>query len=235
MKSSKFMGLLASLFALSSGAVFGSVSITTAFGVCRDGASAPVAAGTLWALIVDNGNLSLPQMNAVTDGNTSNIATSSVGNPSPFWYQTLSIGLALGGDTVVAMGGFGDATGVQGDTISLLYGALSPNGSVLAGRAFGFYWFPGVTYTAPGTYPIAQGAGNYVGGVVSLAPDEPGQTLAMYIPPDGNDINAGAVDPTVNGAGGVPAANFLPTLIIPEPSSMLLGALGALGLLRRRR
>jgi len=230
MKLSKLVGMIAGLVALSSGAAFAAVNITTSFGVSRDGAGDPVAPGTLWAIIVDNGDLNLPQMNPVTVGNTSNIAVSSVGNPSPFWYANLSLSAVLGGDTVIAMGSFPDASGYQSDTLTLAYG-----GATVVGRAYGFYWFPGVTYTAPGTYVVGNGAGKYVGGVVSLVADAAGGTDPMQIPTDTFEVVQGAADPTIAVGGGVAASNFIPTLIVPETSTALLGALGALGLLRRRR
>jgi hypothetical protein len=213
------------LLALSSSAAFATVSLTTQFGVSTNSGGAPVPDGTLWVMIVDtNGDSALPQL-AVNSG-------ISVSLQSPFWYSTLSIGAVLANDTVFAMGAFNGAAdlGTLGSTAN-----AAPGLALTAGRAIGFYWFPGVVYTAPGSYAVGQGSGE-VGGINTLLADAGSGTNAMIVPADGSDLLIGANTSGGGNLGGsLSESQFLATAIIPETSTALLGALGALGLLRRRR
>lgn len=223
MKLTKQVCLVFGLIALSTGAGNATISLTTQFGVATDSSSVAVPDGTLWALIVDSDavNGGLPQLN-VNSGISASLS-------SPFWYKNLSVGGTVNSDQVFAMGAFNGTTaaGIAGAWI----GGLS-NLTLPAGKNFGLYWFPGVTFTGDGTYLVGNGLGHQVGGINSTTVED-GADIGMVVPADGFPYTVSASSSALSGA--VPAANFVAVSIIPEPSSMLLGALGALGLLRRRR
>ena len=231
MKLTKKIGTLLAALALTSPVAFATISMDMSFGFCRTSAGALVPDGTLWALIVDSsGDSALPQL-ALNSG----ISASS---SSPFWYANLSVGGTVGGDTVFAMGGFnGTATDISltGWTSASLTGVTLGTNGLVAGKNFGFYWFPGATYTGAGAYQVGNGLGHQVGGIQTTLIDPNNGADPMVVPTDPATIAPGANSIDSQGPGSLPNSQFLATSIIPEPSSMLLGALGALGLLRRRR
>lgn len=214
------------LFALFAAAILpasATVTLNTAFGTAYNAAGTAVPNGTLWALVVDTNNDSsfLGQFGTNSSLNVS--GADILFNTG----DSIGIGDVLGGDTVFAMGGF-NADGSSLDTVIATLGA---NG-LAAGLKFSFLWFPGVIYTVEGDYTV----GLEVGGIHSNINAGPPSNLGdMVIPSDGALVNVGAG--TADGAGGTltPDQFKAVLLVIPEPSTALLGAIGALGLLRRRR
>ena len=185
--------------------------------------------GTLWVVIVDtNNNSALPGMalnssvfeTAQTEGGRTSI--NSLFAPS----QNIALNSVIGGDTVFGIGGFSSAlAGFAGGAAPLLSDLTLP-----AGRNYGFYFFPGVTFTTTGaTYQI----GGSVGGIHSSVDDPDNAAFAMVIPPDGNTVDQGVL--SVSNGGLATNSRFTAVTLVPEPSAALLGAVGALGLLRRRR
>lgn len=232
----KYIGLILGVLALTSGASFATITLNTQFGQAFSSSSVPVPDGTLWALIVDDGVGTLPG-GMLTNGSglsAANALNSSLVN-STFSGASIGLGTSLGGDIVFAMGAFNGANdlSVPGSTTNSLGFTLGTNGLV-AGRAIGFYFFPGVTYTAAGTYNV----GSQVGGISTLAADAGAGTVGMVVPADGATIFMGANTDGDGGLGGSltnSAFTAVNVTAIPEPSAALLGAIGALGLLRRRR
>lgn len=223
---SKYMIIIASLGLVASS--FGAITISTQFGVANSVSNTPVPDGTLWALIVDNGNNVLPGGMAT---NSSISASITEGVLADFSTLSLSLGTVIGGDTVFALGGFnGSSTlSIAGTTADVVEATLGTLGLV-SGRAYGFYYFPGKTFTTQGaTY---SGFGE-VGGVNTLLNDAGAFTDGMIIPNDGFTVTQGASTP--GDLGGSITQGAFTAVPIPEPSAALLGALGALGLLRRRR
>ena len=210
-----------------SNAAFATISMNTTFGLCRNLAGAAlVPDGTLWVMIVDtNGDNALPQL-ALNSG----ISTSL---QSPFWYANLSLGSVVANDTVFAMGSFnGTANGFTGaDVASVSDLALGTLG-LTAGRNFGFYWFPGVTYTGPANQVVGWGGGS-VGAINSTTGDANLGYDPMTIPAEGGSTAPGSG--SIELGGEQANTKFNAVAIVPETSTALLGALGALGLLRRRR
>lgn len=200
---------------------FASVTLTTGFGVAYTSTGVAVPDGTLWALVVD------------TDGNSTfsggfglNSTLTESGANSVFTLgQTLAVGTLLGGDAIFAMGGF-NGTAVAGmaglslDSVTTNYGT---NG-LAAGKNIAFYWFPGATVANPKV-------GSQVGGFNSNT--DAAVLGGMVLPPDGANVPVGGG--TTDLGGTLPNARLTAVNLIPETSTALLGALGALGLLRRRR
>lgn len=203
-----------------------SITLSNQFGVASDKAGAAVPDGTLWALVVDTNS-----DGAFPGAFGANQSLGQIGANLAFTTgQQLTLGGNLfGGDTIFALGGFnGTANGVTGLSISELSLNLGENG-LTSGKAFAFYWFPGSTYTSTGTNLV----GSQVGGINAGA-DANAQLGAMTIPADSAFYTTGAAS-TGSAGGTLDASRFVAQPLIPEPSSALLGLVGALGLLRRRR
>ena len=237
MKSKKYTSLIIGLLAATSGITFATVTISTQFGQAFDAASATVPDGTLWALIVDDGVGTLPG-GMLTDGSglSAAYALNSTLVNDTFAGQSIGIGTSFGGDIVFGMGAFNGENdlGVPGSTTNGLAGLVLGENGLATGRAIGFYFFPGVTYTAAGTYNI----GSQVGGISTLVADAGAGTDGMVVPADSGAVFIGANTDAGGDLGGsmTDAAFTAVTLTaVPEPSAALLGAIGALGLLRRRR
>lgn len=205
----------------SASSAFASVTLTTGFGVAYNSTGAVVPDGTLWALVVD------------TDGNSTfaggfglNSSLTEAGANTVFIPgQTLSVGGLLAGDAIFAMGSFnGNAVagmaGLSLDSVTAFYGT---NG-LAAGKNIAFYWFPGATAADPKV-------GTQVGGFNS---DTDAAALGgMVLPADGANVPVGGG--TADLGGTLPNSRLTAVNLVPETSTALLGALGALGLLRRRR
>ncbi len=223
---SKLVALLFVASILPAAATF---TLSTQFGTALTSGSAPVPDGTLWALVVDADN------NSTFAGgfglNSSIFQAGTVAANAAFVAgQSLSLGTNLGGDIVFAMGGF-NGTGDLGlgNLTAVLPGLNLGDNGLATNRNYAFYWFPGATY-APGTNTI----GSQVGGINNAQNVALAGIDAMIIPADAAFVNQGAVEAT-EWSGVNTAAQFTAVNLIPEPSAALLGALGALGLLRRRR
>lgn len=220
--------LIALAFAGFVGTASATISLQTQFGVFSYDSS-PVADGTLWALVVDANNDS-----QFFGGFGLNSSLGLAGaTSSGLLSSNIALGTSLGGDTVFALGGFNGFAnnGIAGLTADVLELTLGTNG-LTAGRAFAFYYFPGVEFTNDAaTYAVLGAAG----GIHAGADPDAGLPDAMFIPADGNAVTLGAANSDLGGTL-LSDSNFASVgQIVPEPSAALLSALGALGLLRRRR
>ncbi len=207
------------------------VSLNTQFGQAynSDGTTT-VADGTLWALVVAPGtsfagfdiNGSLKASNTTTPGIADTFFTSG---------QSLSLGGAVGTGTIFAMGAFnGTDSGLAGlytGAVAVDYGTFG----TAASRNFAFYWFPGATFTGVEANP--QTIASQVGGLNNTS-DDGVFNIGMVLPADGALLSTGAAT-TGDAGGSLSVSAFSAVTLIPEPSAALLGAIGALGLLRRRR
>ena len=204
------------------------VTLNYQFGTCFTSTSTAVPDGTLWALIGDTNS-----SGTFTNGFATNASlTGTQANAVFTTGQLVTTGSVIGGDTVLAVGSFnGAGPGTTADTLIL---ALGVNGAA-AGQNFAFYWFPGSTFTTG-----LNTVGNEIGGINTLLDDIIGGTGPMSLGADGSTLSVGAATAEAGGvtsnAGftAVSVSEFTAALI-PEPSTALLGALSALGLLRRRR
>ena len=212
--------LISLLFAAAVLPAAASVTIQTQFGTAFTSSSATVATGTKWALVVDANNDGLFYGGFSTASSLNSAGANLVFTTG----QVISLGSTLGSDRVFALGTFnGAGPGITDGPVNL---SLGVNG-VATGLKYAFYWFPGAT----GTTSIT--VGSQVGGL-SRAVAEAGLG-AMVIPADGANVPQGAANSDASGT--VPNSSFTAVNLnaVPEPSAVLLGAIGALGLLRRRR
>lgn len=216
---------------------YGVATLQSTFGILNDSSGATVSNDTLWVLIVDTNNDNSIWGTALDSSISTSTANSLLGVG-----QSIDLGSIINGDTIFAMGGVNEAGGINGYDFSVLSVTLGVNGTA-AGLDYAFAWFPGVTFS--GTTPILSGSnphniGSQVGMINRTVADSPGTSgmnSGMALPGDGGTITTGAVTSTVGGGGTIttPAHLTAVNLVIPEPSTMLLGALGSLLLLRRSR
>jgi hypothetical protein len=236
MKTIKYASLVLGLFALGS-SVNAAITISASFGQAfnTDGTT-PVATGTLWALIVDGGDGTLP---GGLTANTSlaglvaaNGASATTLINTTFDGVDFTLGTLFGTDTVFALGGFTGLAGAPGTAAPVLELTIGTYG-VAVGRVYGFYFFPGKIFTTQGATYTADAS---VGGINSSITDSgAGFDSGMVIPSDGATAAQGALTNAGGDLGGSMSDSSFAAVAIPEPSAVLLGSLGALFLLRRRR
>lgn len=213
-----FLGILA-LTAQSQAAS----SVITYFGIANDSAGAPVANNTLWIMVVDGGDSILPGGLNTGVGITDSLISSSGAeiNGSFQIGQSLTMATQWGTDKIAAWGSLSDG---------LLDGQIDVAGSFSSGLSYAIYYFPGVVYTGASSYNI----GSQVGAVFSGITDADGNLNPMFMPGDGNtSLTQGAA--SVAGGGSIVNSQFNAVTLVPEPSVALLGGVGLLALLRRRR
>ena len=200
--------------------------------------SVAIPAGSLGLLIVDTAGNGFFNLGNVAS-NTALLPTNDPGLlPTS---ANLTIGSTFGGETILNI-----LSSPGGGSFSGFLSATSIAG--FEGKNFAVVWFPtilasGAPATAPGntawglvrgldwTLPVAD-AGTFTSSATDAS------SGGSYFAPNATTGLSGAVVQTqfrttlANGTAG--AASF--TIVgVPEPSAALLGALGVLGLLRRRR
>ena len=196
-----------------------------------DGAT-NIPTGSLALLIVDvagNGFFNLGTSLAA------NTALTSTNDPGLNSTQSLVIGQTFGGETILNR-----LSSPGGGTFASFLPNLTIAG--MEGKNFAVVWFSNVLAatgdtTVPGTakWGIIRGSDWTLpaadSGTLSMNATDSAGALSYYAP---SAVAGGAATTafrtTTNGTLG--GASFA---IVPEPSAALLGALGALGLLRRRR
>ena len=173
--------------------VAATIRIDAQYGTAFSKAGTPVADGTLWAMIVDtNGDGIFP------GGFSANQSLTAAG-AAVFQGSTIEIGAVIAGDTVFAVGGVSSSyTNVPGSTTAALGLTLGENG-LAPGRAYAFYWFPGVAYAGP---HVCQ---NEAGGINRLLVYDGGLD-PMIIPSDSYMVRQGAASGSC--AGTVPDISF---------------------------
>jgi hypothetical protein len=194
------------------------VSIQGSFSDLKNSSGGNVSNGTPFALVGFTGT-------SFGGGLTINSSITESGANSIFAIgQVLSLNGSLAGGTIFAMG----ATG--GSVAEVVLSGLDNSGNVASGNTYVIYWFQGGSINGANT---SLTIGSQAGGFTSSTGTSALGLDPMVIPPNGQDVVQGFA--TISGGGNV--ANNLPISVnlIPEPSAALLGALGALGLLRRRR
>ena len=197
-----------------------------------DGAT-NIPTGTLGLLIVDvvgNGFFNLGNALAA------NTALTSTNDPGIVpGNANLTAGGQFGGETILSV-----LSSPGGGT----FGSFIPNLSIagLEGKNFAVVWFNGILAAgAPATAPAGTKWG-FIRGADWVLPVTDSGTLTMS-PTDANGATSYYAPSAL--AGGSASTAFRSTTdgtlggsafsVVPEPSAALLGAIGALGLLRRRR
>lgn len=210
--------LTASSVGLSSAATvivqFSSGTATVATGFAD--ASGSAAAGLVWGIIVSNGDgvfSPLTENFVLTTTTGTGTNGSQIGSSNDYYFgsSVLTSNQATGGEA-----------GALGKINSL--GAITKGTGAATGSAFALIWFDRSVTSATGTL-----AGGTKYGLLT----DP----AFVIPADGVTQNLASSAALNGGAASDPLklANSITIAGVPEPSAVLLGALGALGLLRRRR
>jgi hypothetical protein len=233
--TSKVLALVGILSASSQGATTISGTIGSAF---KDNTlSTNIANGSLVMLIADAGTAGF-----LTTSSTGVIVASTTALAGPTTIPTagaLTVGSLFGGDTIMAVGTAGNSGSISGFS----------NFTPITSKNFALVWF---------TQAAAQvGAGSYFG-MMSLSDwlmpsDADGKTYTVSATDASNATSfyssSTATTATqlgstgfITGSGAAVASPASSNIvkgatfqIIPEPSAALLGAIGALGLLRRRR
>jgi hypothetical protein len=188
-----------------------------------------VATGTLAVMLVDttgNGFIGLGALAGGTLLTASNDPLLTAANMST------TVGGTFGGDTIAAVYAIG-GTGISG--------ALSlAADSAFYGKQFAMVFFDTATITDASNYGIARGSDwtfpvSDIGGSIGFSSTDASGAASFF------QIQSAAPTANQTSSGFFSVANARPATVfgvvdaIPEPSAALLGALGALGLLRRRR
>jgi hypothetical protein len=198
------------------------VTINMEYGSMRDSTGAVISStNTLWALIQDDGDGTLPggltSDSSLVSGNTAAAFADFAG-------QAITVDSLLGGDRIFAVGNFNDPDGYHNELLSDFDLTAA---SLTSGRIYGFYWFPGLT---TGSSTVPTGAFQ-IGGLNEITSFQ--GNIGMSIPSDGSNVATGLLSENLNGPGGLTNSRY-DAILVPEPSTALLGLLG-LALLRRRR
>lgn len=228
----KTLFILGLLSASASAAVtIGGTILTSVKG--SDGAT-NIPTGTLGLLIVDvagNGFFNFG------NGLAANSALTPTTDPGVLAASAnLGVGTLFGGETILST-----FASPGGGTLSNILSSVSIAG--FEGKSFAIVWFANILKasapaTAPGSsaWGVIRGADWVLpaadsGTFTSSATDANGAT-SFYAP---NASTGGATTTafrTTDAGGNLGSSGFS---VVPEPSAALLGAIGALGLLRRRR
>jgi hypothetical protein len=221
---------LASIVALTA-ASNGAISLgSTALKNVQGSTGTDLVAGRLGLLIVDT----------TGDGFLTGGGDAVTGNPvTGTTYGSLGANLSLNslfyGDLVLARlttaVAFGDTT-----MAGVFAGAITSTDPVFnyTSKNFAIVWFD--TLTTAGTDTVASGAFGIARGADWTLPaaDSGSFTFGTGVT-NLDQLTLGATATAPSGQGVAFATNGASLSVIPEPSAALLGALGALGLLRRRR
>jgi len=176
-------------------------------------ASGSAAAGLTWGIIVSNGDSTFSPIPANFVLSTTTTATSGtrIGTSNDYYF---------GSAVLTANQTTGAEAGALGKIGSL--GNITKGASATTGSSFALVWFDRSLNTAstPGLGTVAAGT-SY--GLLTDA--------NFVVPADGATVFVGT---TFSAPGdAIKSANTV--TVIPEASTAFLGAIGALGLLRRRR
>ena len=180
----------------------------------------------VWGIIVDGSNNGLLSGSYLGNGINSTALHSKLGP------QILNTSAGATDDVLYLAGsvfstsGTGDSSTGKARPLSITNIAMNTNG-VGTGDAFSLVWFD-LDHTDLGSTTLTGTANTSVPNL--LAGLKYGVLgVSQAIPTDGQTLT---IATNYTGADPVRTANFT---LVPEPSAALLGAVGALGLLRRRR
>jgi hypothetical protein len=180
----------------------------------------------VWGIIVDGNNNGLQSGAYLGNGINSTVLQSKLGAQILNTEAGATDDVLYLAGSVFSTSGTADSSTGKARPLSITNIAMNANG-VGTGDAFSLVWFDldsvdigvtTITSTANPTVPNLLAGLKY--GVLGVS---------QALPTDGQTLTIAS---NYTGADPVRTANFA---LVPEPSAALLGALGALGLLRRRR
>jgi hypothetical protein len=174
-------------------------------------ASGNAAPGLVWGIIISNGDNTFSPitpgfvLNATTGTGTDGVR---IGSTNDYFF---------GSGTLTSTQGPGGEAGVLGKISQVTNITLGPGATT--GAQFAIVWFDRTINSITGTVT----AGTQYG----LLTDP-----SFIVPAGGNTLS---LADTYFASAGDPVKSANTVTVVPEPSTALLGAVGALGLLRRRR
>lgn len=195
----------------------GAGAIASGFG----DASGNISSGLVWGIIVDTSG------NGFASSNWNSGFTLTGGNETGITLQAITGGatddvLYINGSATTSLNSATDGAAVGSGRVNSI-STVTYAGLVTGNQAFAIVWFDR-SATLNGTVTDGTKFGIITSGTNAVPP--------FLLPA----ANSAAVDYSVAFAGADPAKSATFTFgLIPEPSTALLGAIGALGLLRRRR
>lgn len=199
--------------------------------------------GGTWAIIVAAGNQGAPpNAGALPGGLTlgTSLSAANLGQAAAdFNGVSLTTG-SKGSFYISNIGSFnsGASLGLNGmiqQSIEFnVYASPDPDPGFTAGTNWGVYWFPGMAAGAllTGTYQV--------GGFANAANTASGGNSGTVVPAVGSTLDGVFFESTLNQGtmGGADTGLAKPrftAVVVPEPATLTLSALGLLALLRRRR
>lgn len=208
------------------------IAVAAASLVAMQQAKATVAINVTFAgdLLDHNNNLIPADGNSVgllvEDINGLGAPTALIPNSQP-----LTVGSTILSDYLIL--GKADFTSIQAGAWSIAVNATL-GGSIATGKQLDIIWLPGISASANST-PASGSSwyGSFYGAAGSDGSDP------WAVPADGATINLAMI--TVSEGGSIPnsaGASPSPVGVVPEPSSIslvVLGVLGAVGIIRRRK
>jgi len=238
--TAKVLALVAALTAASQGAT--TISGTTGLSF-KDSTGTNIASGCLILLVVDNGSDGF--LNQAVGGAISSSLTGASGKTITLAQAGLTAGTTFGGDMIIntlvsGSGSIGavlpgsanfDITPYVNKNIAVVWFTTAA-GSVTTGSKFG------EMRLSDWTLPSAD-----TGSTLTMSPTDANGGTSYYsastaltaLQVGGTGFFTGSGTAADTGSTAVRSAQFTIAAAVPEPSAALLGALGALGLLRRRR
>lgn len=227
---------------------FAALSLEVQVGTLLDSSSNPVSDGSIWAIIIDDGDGILPGGLSVSSSTTLGAANAAQAYDH-FAGKTIEADAMINGDQILQVF-FVDGENTSGvpalSTQTLVF--LDAEWQAMSGKQWAIYWFPGITPpplpppTPENPNPILSvilPTGEFeIGGIRQITANS-GGNVGMVIPNFVEDVSAALtaafLDNTEDMGGDLDVSRFVAISVIPEPSAMVLVLLGSALLLRRRR
>lgn len=219
-------------------------SVTLAIGELRDASGQVIAdGGGAWAVIVAGQPGNPPTVGALPGGLTDLSSLTALNKEqilSDFANQSLAVGSSVGGGYVAAVGAFDSVisggVGIIAQVIAFEVYDPPVNGGFAANSLFGVYWFPG---TALSEGAIELGVSFEVGGFASSTANFASNgEWGTTVPSAGNSSVQFFETGFWQGIGGEDTGldpSRFTAVLVPEPATFALSALGLAALFRRRR
>ena len=208
-------------------------SLSMDFGSLKNSTGAKLADDTLVVLIANSDITVAALPGGLTDHLTSGGLDATLAQ-NQFAGKTLAVGNTINLDKIIYVGSINGLAGYGAGYEGIAFDSNAPidyTGGVATGQSFGLYWFPGLTIANNTVDPEAFEIGGFFNSDPNLG------DIGMTLPGDGlfsviqRDSDAAVLDGFESSI--LPSA--FNAIAVPEPATLTLTALAALGLLRRRR